>query len=50
MYMVYFVFFTLNCFSTMVCANLVGKSFGRFGCVDLRSTFIDALPRSVHLF
>ena len=33
--MVYLVFFTLYCFSTLVCANLVGKSFGRFACFDL---------------
>lgn len=28
--MVKLVFSTLNCFSTLACANLVGKSFGRF--------------------
>ena len=34
----------------MVCANLAGKSVGRFACFDLRSTFIDAVPWSVQLF
>ena len=50
MCMVYLVFFTLYCFSALVCANLVGKSFGRFACLDLGSTFIDAVPWSVQLF
>ena len=49
-YMVYLVFFTLYCFSTLVYANLLGKSFGRFACFDLRSTFIDAVPWSLQLF
>ena len=48
--MVYLVFFTLYCFSTLVCANLVGKSFGRFACFDLWSTFIDTVPWSVKMF
>ena len=47
LYMVYLVFFTLFCFRTLDCANLVGRSFGRFTCFDLRSTFIDAVPWSV---
>ena len=38
--MVYLVFFTLYCFSTRVCAYLVGKSFVRFASFHLRSTFI----------
>ena len=36
--------------STLVCANLAGKSFGRFTCFDLRSTFTDAVHWSVQLF
>ena len=44
------LFFTLYCFSTLVYANLVGKSFGRFASFDLGSTFIDAIPWSVQLF
>ena len=48
--MVYFVFFTLYCFSTLVCANLVGKGFGKFACFNIRSTFIDAVSWSVQLF
>ena len=43
-FMVYLVSFMLYCFSTLVCANLVGNSFGRFACVDLGSMFIDAVP------
>ena len=46
-FMVYLVFFALYCFSTLVCANLVGKSSGRFACFDLGSTFIEAVPWSV---
>ena len=42
--MIYLVFFTLHCFSTLVCANLVHKSFGRFCYYDLRSTFTDVAP------
>ena len=38
--MVYLVLFTLYCFSILICADLVGKSFGRFSCVDLRSAFL----------
>ena len=34
-FMVYLVFFTLYRFSTLVCAYLVGKSFGRFICLVL---------------
>ena len=49
-FMIYLVFFMLYCFSILVCANLVGKNFGRFACFDLRSTFIDAVPWSVQLF
>ena len=49
-YMVYSVFFTLYCFSTLVCAKLVRKSFGRFACFNLRSTVIDAVLWSVQLF
>ena len=49
-YMVYSVFFTLHCFSTLVCAKLVGKSSGRFACFNLRSTVIDAVRWSVQLF
>ena len=46
--MVYFFFsflffYTLCCFNAPVFANLVVKSFGRFGCFDLRLTFIDAV-------
>ena len=48
--MVYLVFFTLYCFSTLVCANLVGKYFGRFACFDLRSTFIDTFSWSLQVF
>ena len=48
-FMVY-IFFTLYCLSNLVCANLVGKSSGRFACVDLGSTFIDAVPWSVQVF
>ena len=47
--MVYLVFFKLYCFSALVCTNLVGKSFGRFACFDLGSTFIDTAPWSVQL-
>ena len=32
--MFYLVFFTLYCFSILVCANLVAKSFGRCACFD----------------
>ena len=32
--MVYLVFFTFYCFSNLVCANLVGKGFGRFACFE----------------
>ena len=46
-YMVYLVFFTLYCFSTLICADLVGKNFGYF---DLRSAFIDTVPRVLQLF
>ena len=49
-FMVYLVFFALYCFSTLVCANLVGKSSGRFACFDLGSTFIDAVSWSVRVF
>ena len=50
-FIVYLVFFTLlYCFSTLVCANLVGKSSERFACFDLGSTFTDAVPWSVKLF
>ena len=49
-FMVYLVFFTLYYFSTLVCANLVGKGFGRFSSFDLGSTFIDAVPWSVQVF
>ena len=48
--MVYLVFFTLYCFSSLVCANIVGKGFGRFACFDLGSTFIGAIPWSVQAF
>ena len=34
-FVVYLVFFTLYRFSTLVCAYLVGKSFGRFTCLVL---------------
>ena len=34
----------------LVCANLIGKSFGRFICFDLRSTFTDVVPWSSQLF
>ena len=49
-FMVYLVFFTLYCLNTLVCANLVGKSLGRFACFDLGSTSIDAAPCSVQFF
>ena len=49
-YMVYLIFLTLYCFSTLVCANLVGKGFGRFVCFDLRSRFNDVVSWSVQLF
>ena len=49
-FMVYLVFSTLYYFSTLVCANLVGKSSGRFACFDLGSTFIDAVSWSVRVF
>ena len=48
--MVYSVIFTLYCFNTLVCANLVSKSFGRLACFDLGSTFIDIVPWFVKLF
>ena len=48
--MVYLVFFTLYCFSNLVCANLVGKTFGRFACFNLGSTIIDAALWPVLLF
>lgn len=35
-FIVYLVFFTLYCFSILVCVNLVGKMFSRFNCFDLR--------------
>ena len=37
-------------FSALVCANIVGKYFGRFASFDLGSTFIDAVSWSVQLF
>ena len=40
--MVYLVFFTLHCFITLICANLVCKSYGRFASFNLGSMFIDA--------
>ena len=43
-FMVYLVFFMLYCFSTLVCAHGVGKSFG------LRSKFIEAVPWPVQVF
>ena len=49
-FIVYLVFFTLYYFNILVCANLVGKSSGRFACFDLGSTFIDAVPWSVRVF
>ena len=49
-FMVYLVFFTLYCLSTLVCANLVGKSLDRFTCFDLGSMSIDAAPWSVQFF
>ena len=45
-FLVFWVYF----FSTLVCDNVVGKSFGRFVCFDLVLTFSDAAPWSVHLF
>ena len=45
-YIVCLIFFTLYCFSTLACANLVD----RFACFDLRSMIIDAVPWSVQLF
>ena len=48
--MVYLVFFTLCYFSNLVCAKLVGKSFGWSACLDLGSTIVDAVPWSVQLF
>ena len=38
------VLLLLYCFSALVCANLIGKGFGRFACFDPGSTFIDAIP------
>ena len=49
-FMVYLLLFSLYCFSTLVCINLVGKNFGRFAYFDFRSTFIDAFSWSVQLF
>ena len=48
-FMVYLVFFELYFFSTLVCANLIGKCSGRFACSDLGSTFVDAVPWSVRV-
>ena len=48
--MLYLVYFTLSSFNILVCTYLVGKSFGRFGCLDFRSMFIDAFLWSVQLF
>ena len=48
--MIYLVFFTVYCFTALVCANLVGKSLGRFGFFDLISTYIDAITWSIQVF
>ena len=44
------VFFTLNCLSILVYANLVGESFGRLVCLDHGSPFTDAVPWSIQVF
>ena len=49
-FMVYLVFFTLYYFSTLICANLVGKSFGRFSFLDLGLMFIEVVPWPVPVF
>ena len=49
-FMFNFAFFTLNCLSTLVYADLVGKSFGRFACLDLGSMFTDAIPWPLQVF
>ena len=47
---IYLLFFTIYCFSTLVCVNLVGKILVMLGYFDLRLTYIDAIAWSVQLF
>ena len=50
MFMFNLVFFTVNCLSILVYANLFGESFGRFACLDHGSTLTDAATWSVKVF